>query len=187
MLAEAISKLHTGISTRSSSAPATPTNYIILQVCPPNPSPMCPPPYPCPHAANSRQHRLTCAAGLNTAVSVDFLGFFLEYNHQPWLYDCLLFELRKRISSVFLSATSRRIGGRSRARAGRVGAIGVDAATRRRRLFVLVCGLFCAVLCGLCPWCVWARVGRAPDLLLLLSECVSRRCPHPCPHICMYM
>ena len=120
---------------------------------------MCPPPYPCPHAANSRQHRLTCAAGLNTAVSVDFLGFFLEYNHQLWLYDCLLCELRKRLCLAFLSATSRRIGGRLRARAGRVGAIGVDAATRRRRLFVLVCGLFCAVLCEVCPWCVWARVG----------------------------
>ena len=115
---DALSKLWTGISTLSSSAPATPTNYIILQVCPPNPSPICPPPYPCPHAANSRHHRLTCAAGLNTAVSVDVLGFFLEYNHEIWVYDCVLVETRKRVSLVFLSVLSGRIGGRSRARAG---------------------------------------------------------------------
>ena len=90
-------KLWTGNSTRASSALATPTNYIIMEVCPPNPSPMCPPPYPCPPAANSRQHRLTCAAGLNTAVFVVVLGFYFEYNHEIWVYDCVLVETRKRV------------------------------------------------------------------------------------------
>ena len=112
-------KLWTGNSTRASSALATPTNYIIMEACPPNPSPMCPPPYPCPPAANSRQHCLTCAAGLTTAVSVVDLGFSLEYNHQFWVYDCVLVETRKRVCLVFLSVLSGRIGGRSRARAGR--------------------------------------------------------------------
>ena len=116
---DALSKLWIGISTRSSSAPATRTDYIIFQACPPNPSPMCPPPCPCPHAANSRQHRLTCAAGLTTAVFVVVLGFYFEYNHEIWVYDCVLVETRKRVSLVFLSVLSGRIGGRSRARAGR--------------------------------------------------------------------
>ena len=115
---DALFMLEAGNSTRSSSAPATPTNYTILQACPPNPSPICPPPYPCPHAANSRQHRLTCAAGLTTAVFVVVLGFYFEYNHEIWVYDCVLVETRKRVRLVFLSVLSGRIGGRSRARAG---------------------------------------------------------------------
>ena len=70
--------------------------------------------------------RFTCAcpcagaAGITTAVSVDFFDFSLEYKYDLGVYDWLLCELRKRISSEFLSVKSLRIGGRLRVREGRV-------------------------------------------------------------------